>query len=365
MLRVMFVDDEPRILEALRRSLELSGCDWNLQFHHDPQEALAAMERVPVDVVVSDLRMPALDGVELLRRVRALHPSTVRVVLSGHADEDIALRAIAVAHRFLPKPCQADALVGLVERLASLVERLHRPALREAVAGAGPLPAVPRLYLKLLEALDNPLSDTSSIAGIVGEEPALATRVLQLCNSALYSNGRPIGDVKGAINRLGLRSVRNLALAAELFRQDAGPAVAALQARSLMASWLALRLLPDRLSAELAGTAALLAGIGTLLPGFADDGPDLPDEAPAYAEAGACLLSLWGLPDALAEAIACHRTPRLGGPQFAVAGAVHVAWMLAGQREVDEGYLAAVGMQPHLRSWRELVTNLKSPDDAA
>ena len=109
-MRVLFVDDEPNILDSIRRQLRKS---------HDVLTATSGVEALallkdtgPVALVVSDMRMPGMNGTELLTRIRAEYPDTVRMILSGQADLESTIAAINDGHvfRFLTKPCHEDAL---------------------------------------------------------------------------------------------------------------------------------------------------------------------------------------------------------------------------------------------------------------
>ncbi len=109
------MDDEASVLEALQRQLrEL----YELTVTTDPKEAMKmVVTRGPYDVVVSDLRMPGMDGVALLFSIRTLSPNTVRVLLTGHADVEAAVAAVNEGNifRFLTKPCPTKALIRALE----------------------------------------------------------------------------------------------------------------------------------------------------------------------------------------------------------------------------------------------------------
>lgn len=108
--RVLFVDDEPQVLEGYQRILRL---DFQLSVAGSGEEAIARMsEKGGYEVVVSDLRMPGMDGIQLLSQVRRISPQSVRVVLTGHADIETAINAVndGAVFRFLTKPCPADVL---------------------------------------------------------------------------------------------------------------------------------------------------------------------------------------------------------------------------------------------------------------
>jgi len=177
--------------------------------------------------------------------------------------------------------------------------------------------------------------------------------VLKLCNSAYFSAGREITDPRAAVTRLGMKTVQQLVLATEAFGRAPGMSLEereAMQERALRVSRLAGRLLAGP-SAELAVTAGLLAEVGRLLPHGQDDG-----EAPDYAEAGAYLLGLWGLPMPIVEAVAFHRQPRRRrAPGFWVTGALYVATALVRDEPVDEAYLESVGMRDRLPKWRAFL----------
>src|ERR1039458_7392095 len=108
--KILLVDDEPRVIEALQRSLRT---EFNLQIAEGPENGLRALaHNGPFAVVVSDLRMPGMNGVQFLARVRASSPETIRVMLTGQADMNDAIAAINEGNifRFLTKPCPAATL---------------------------------------------------------------------------------------------------------------------------------------------------------------------------------------------------------------------------------------------------------------
>jgi len=111
--RVLFVDDEPRILDGRRRMLRSMRHEWKMSFAETGQEALAILANQPFDVVVVDMRMPGMDGVQLLSEVRKRH-QIIRIVLSGTADREAILRAVGLAHQYLSKPCDAETLKSVL-----------------------------------------------------------------------------------------------------------------------------------------------------------------------------------------------------------------------------------------------------------
>ncbi len=119
--RIVFVDDEPHVLDGLRRSLRAHGGAWDMAFYVTPGDALAAQKAHPFDVAVVDMRMPVMSGLDLIRAMTAHHPATASIMLTGTADLETAIAAIneAKVFRFYTKPCPAAVLAsGIAEALA-------------------------------------------------------------------------------------------------------------------------------------------------------------------------------------------------------------------------------------------------------
>ena len=144
MRRILFVDDEPQFLEGLQRLLRPQRDEWELAFAPSGKTALALMEALPFDVVVSDMRMPGMDGAALLARVLETRPEVVRIILSDRAELATALRVVPIAHQYLAKPCNAEMLRVAIERACHLKALLHDESIRRIVGGLGELPPVPQ-----------------------------------------------------------------------------------------------------------------------------------------------------------------------------------------------------------------------------
>lgn len=119
MVRVLFVDDELRVLEGLRRTLRPMRDRWEMDFVASGISALDSLEKRPFDVMVTDMRMPGMDGFALLNEVSGRHPSLIRVVLSGYSEEEEKVRATGLAHTYLAKPCAIDELTNAITALVT------------------------------------------------------------------------------------------------------------------------------------------------------------------------------------------------------------------------------------------------------
>jgi DNA-binding NtrC family response regulator len=114
--RILFVDDEPHMLSALRRMLMPQRARWAMTFVEGGMRALEALERESFDVLISDMRMPGMDGAALLSEVQRLYPRTYRMVLSGYAEAAATTKVMQVAQRFLNKPCDPSDLIAAIEQ---------------------------------------------------------------------------------------------------------------------------------------------------------------------------------------------------------------------------------------------------------
>ena len=323
--RVLFVDDEADVLAGLRTSLRRDRTRFDFDFCSSGREALDRMGEQPYDVVVSDVRMPGMTGVELLGEVARRQPDTVRVVLSGEAGSDLVMAAMNVSHRWLSKPCERDRLLDTLGGALRYRELMTAPELREAIGAAAALPTPPRLYQQMTAMVAEPSTSVEDLAEVAASDPAVAAKVLQLANSA-FSMGAAVSDLDAAIVRIGIKNLAQLVLSVEVLNAwdddmvipgmtlDANMAITTAAAEHAAS-------MANRADAATAAVAALLHHVGLLL-----EAATLPDrlqaaydhavehELPlvqaertlyglAHPDLAAHLLSIWGLPADLVFAV--------------------------------------------------------------
>ncbi|HEX4343088.1 MAG TPA: response regulator, partial [Verrucomicrobiae bacterium] len=102
--RILFVDDDPVLVRVYSMVLSDAARDWEVRSATSGKQALEILGTMPMDVLVTDLRMPVMTGIELMAEVRKLHPRTSRVILSGIRDQEEVARCLADTHQFLSKP---------------------------------------------------------------------------------------------------------------------------------------------------------------------------------------------------------------------------------------------------------------------
>jgi HD-like signal output (HDOD) protein/CheY-like chemotaxis protein len=348
---ILVVSDNGDHVAQVERELAEQGLDWRLAWTDQAEAAMALVDDLTADVLICAAGA-SNRGLALLGKLRQRQPEATRILLMDASHEHDVMQALEVSHRVLPEPLEALALIEAVESVTELRALLDDPALKKAIDRIGSLPAAPRQYIALTRLLRDPATSAARIAEVVVQDPTVAAKVLRLTNSAYYSGGREISDVRTAVTRLGQNALRQLVLASEVFA--VGPEAEAMRDRALRISQLAGQLLAGP-SAELAATAGLLSEVGLLLPPLAIEGSA---PAPSYSITGAYLLGLWGLPAPIVEAVAFHQHPSKIRGSFWVTGAVHVAAALVNGREVDENYLRTVGQLAQLPRWRGMAEAL-------
>ncbi len=218
--RILFVDDEKNVLDGLRRMLRPHRKEWDMRFFSSGEEALADLAKESCDVIVSDMRMPGMNGVELLKRVQDEHPGAVRIILSGQTEEETAIQVVPIAHQFLSKPCDAERLRNIVTRSCGLQSLLSDSSLRENIADMDTLPTLPRTYAQINEVLQDPDASVAAIAKLVERDAGLCAKILQIVNSSFFGIAQRISDVSQAVNFIGIQMLKHLTLSLEVFRPD-------------------------------------------------------------------------------------------------------------------------------------------------
>ena len=350
-LRILFVDDERQVLDGLRRLLRSHRRAWDMSFVTSAREALERHQAQPFDVVVSDIRMPGMDGVQLLERIKTSSPDTVRIALSGHTEQQELLRAAGTVHRYLAKPCQPQELQATIERTAALRQVLQKPSLLALVASLGKLPSLPAIYHELLREMRSPNASAASVGRIVKRDLAMAAKLLQLVNSSYFGLKAKVADPVQATVILGTDTVRALVIQAHLFEQGGSRRPGGLDLEQLWDHSMAVATAAKQLTAlakrprveqDITFLAGLLHDIGRLVLArghpkqyrqLIRDAGGMPSAEQERAvlggghpEVGAYLLGLWGLPEEAVEALAWHHSP--GSCPYRVccaATAVHMA----------------------------------------
>jgi HD-like signal output (HDOD) protein len=390
--RILFVDDEPMVLQGLQRSLRTMHREWEMAFVNSGQEALDAIARQPFDVVVTDMRMPGMDGAELLDKVRMRSPQTLRMVLSGQSDKETILRSVNPTHQYLSKPCDGEELKSRLLRAFALRDLLENPELKGVLSKLDSLPSMPAVYLKLMEELREPEPSVAKIGRLIAADMAMTAKILQLINSAFFGLRRQVSKASHAVELLGLDTVRALVLSIHIFSQFETDLLSPEDVRYVWdhslktgnyAKRIALREGASPAVVDDSFTAGLLHDTGKLIlasalkeqyrqvlgvmreSGQGQHAAEFQVMGCSHAEVAAYLFGIWGLPGTLIEAAAWHHCPRESMPsKFTPLAAVHVAsaydeekhpYWLQDRTPLDAVFLEQIGCRKREELWRKTL----------
>ena len=391
-MRVMFVDDEAQVLKGITRMLECADVEWDIEIAHSGPEALDSMKVEPVDVLVTDMQMPGMDGAELLDRVSQLYPNTVRIILSGQASKEAVYRAVKPMHQYLAKPCEAGVLRTTVARACALREVLDSTKSHEFLGRISSLPSLPSLYEEAVAELESPDGTVARAGEIIAQDPAMTAKVLQIANSAIFGLRDPVTSPEKGASVIGMSSLKSLVLSLGVFTSFDGAEIPGFSIDEILDHSLRVAKIAqsiatsqgfDKASADEAFTAGLLHDIGKLI--LAANAPQefaaslatsLAQGIPlveaeqqimgiGHDKVGSYLLTLWGIPQNIVEAVAFHHCPdQCRGERLNVPALVYVANFLAldeqrkATKEVEQhcrDLLTSAGLVELLDSWRGAI----------
>jgi putative nucleotidyltransferase with HDIG domain len=397
MRKILFVDDDHLTLEMLRKMLSGMRREWDIHFTDNGPDALKLLAESNFDVIVSDMRMPEMDGTELLTRIREDYPWMVRLVLSAFADHKVIMRTVRLAHQYISKPCNIDTLRTTIDRVFALKALLKDEKLKRLISRMEAFPALPATYARITGLLREPEASIQAVGKVIAEDLGMTAKILQIVNSAFYGIARRVTGPEEAVVFLGLDTIRALVLTIGLFSgfEESGipkKMVENIYGHSLrtgtLAKAIAIREKMGTDQVEEAFMAGLLHDLGKLV--MVHNLPDhyaellqatmdknLPiHEAEmkifgaTHEQIGAYLIGLWGLPDSIVDAVAFHHCPdRCPTTAFDPLGAVHVADAMAhvnpdsggdvhGNR-LSMAYLERLGLIDHLDGWIDLALELE------
>ena len=402
MKRILFVDDEPMVLDGLRRMLRGMRNEWEMEFAASGHDALEMLDSKRFDVIVTDMRMPGMDGCQLLNHVKELHPQVVRIVLSGHSDKDMILESIGPVHQFLSKPCDAETIKTTVSRVCSMRDLIEDEALIKVISGVESLPSLPELYSEVIDEVNSGEGSLNRVGEIISKDSGMSAKILQLVNSAFFGLPRQITSPVKAVQLLGLDTVKALILSVKVFSMFSPSDLALYSADHLwhhsLGTGVFARAIAEREKwgqepADEAFMAGLLHDVGKLI---------LVEKFPAkcrevaesvertncriheaeqdifgttHARVGAYLLGIWGLSESITKTVAYHHSPgSCPGSAFNTLAVVYLANIFEREKlsgadaesasELDTSCLEGLGIADRAAIWRTLCAQTDGEGDA-
>jgi len=391
-VKIIFVDDEPNVLSGLRRLLRPMRGQWDMTFAGSGREALKILTEKRCDVIVTDMRMPDMDGARLLYKVKELYPQTVRIALSGQTSDETILRSVGPVHQFLSKPCNAQLLKTTIDRIRLCLGLVTNEKLQGLTSQLETLPSMSSLYHSLIEELQSDDASVDKTGKIISQDVAMSAKILQLVNSAFFGVRQHVTGISQAVSLLGLDTIKSLVLSIKIFSQfnqiklDRFSLNTLWEHSFIVGQWsklIARAENADQKTIDYTIIAGMLHDIGKLV--FAMKIPEqynqvfcLAEEnnitmieaeneviGSTHAEVGGYLLGLWGFSDSIIEALVFHHRPgEAPTKQFTALTAVHAANTLAHEiavtdekhnktLEIDTNYLEDIGLARRPSVWRD------------
>ncbi|MDP3529811.1 HDOD domain-containing protein [Methylicorpusculum sp.] len=213
---ILFVDDNENILSGIQRQLRPYREQWQLFFAHNGLQALDMLAKQPIDLIVSDMQMPEIRGDQLLKQVSELYPATVRMILSGYADDETLKAGLEVAHQYVSKPCSAEMLREVIAQVFKIQACVTNPKIISGIGDINQLPSLPKIYNELNAIITKENTTSRDIAEIFARDMVLSAKLLQLVNSPYFGLNRKISSLTEAINLIGVKKLNSLVLSAHV-----------------------------------------------------------------------------------------------------------------------------------------------------
>lgn len=392
---ILFVDDDPQTLRGIKRMLHPKRREWEISFAESGETALPILESKGFDVVVADIRMPGMDGAQLLEKVAEIQPRAIRLILSAYSELKTVMGTAKVAHQFLSKPCDPIQLTHTLEKVLGLASIMTDEKVRSTVSRIDSLPTLPRTYIDIVSELKKTDPSLKRIGEAVEKDVSVSATVLKLVNSSFFGFYKKISSPSQAVTLLGVDILKGLVLGVHLlseFREDDNLefSVEGIWNHCLRTGYFSKAIAEtekaDKETASDCFIAGLLHDIGKLVLAreFTEDYHKalnlVRDEelsvieaekrvfAISHAEVGAYLLGIWGLKEEVVKAVHRHHTlTRENRTVFTPSVAVHVANYLDHHivnfsdyrpHEPDITWLQETGFQNKMEEWERVCREL-------
>ncbi len=331
--RILFVSNEAAILKEVNTLFV--GEAYQLHLASSGGQAIEFMAAIPIDMVITDMRLSDMDGYQLLKKLKEKFPRAMRLIIANQNEERLVLKAIeaGLARTYILKPWDGNYFKNIVSKMFEIKELLESNDLVNIMHLQDKLPTMPTLYTELSNAIESD-ANMEEVARIIEKDQSTAARVLHIANTAFF--GARTGNIKQATMYLGFSNLKNIVLSSVLFEQEENKFKSkyismemfwkhASQCNKLVNKIYA-RVLGRRVK-DVGASAGLLHDIGKILlvKNFPTEYIDVVNEVAeleesfensekrkfnvTHMEVGGFLLNWWGLPHAIVEAALFHHDP--------------------------------------------------------
>jgi len=371
-MNILLVDDEKMILNGLKRIL--FGNKWKVYTAESGPEALELMSHQSIDLIISDMLMPGMDGAELLEKVSKLYPGVIRASLSGYSDPSITIKGGFFAHQAFMKPCEPSVIKHEIQRIAQLLDLFPDRVIQDAIGTITSLPIPPKLFFRVKNLLNQPNSSMHDVAQIVNEDPSMCAKIIHISNNAIFRGEKEVRSITEAITRLGSQIVTNIIAMLEIYSvslNEPSKGIEDIQQHSLKVANLASKIVPKEMR-DTTFLVGILHQIGEhvrmkvapdLMKSYLS--PHTKGQDKTHIEKylfqtrsehlGGYLLQIWGFPIELIENVALHNDPeKLIEKEFSPGCAVYIANHLIKGEELNPEFVEHFQLDEKLNEWKSL-----------
>lgn len=329
-MKILVVGENEQTSEEISGKLDIGSTGWEIFETSSATQCFRFLEENQVDVVLAELGYQEMDIGQLLQGVEARNPRTLRLIWSNEFEQDSMIGVVKPMHQLLSIFDPPERLLSALETSAALQETIQSTEVLDAIGREDCFPSLPADLARINDALESDCSTSKSVAREIAGDPAVAARVLQLANSAIFGFKAPIVELERAVGVIGAEMIRALVLSQSLF-DTADNAQSAMVASiydhsfdvAVMAKKECIERTCDSVEPDIAFMGGLLHDVGkiVLLNAFPDrwlplataqsHGGELPslemEEFGAnHQGVGAYLLNRWGLPPSIVNIVAYH-----------------------------------------------------------
>lgn len=372
-MRILLVDDEKMVLNGLKRALFSTG--WTLYTAESGIDALKVLEKHEIDIIISDMRMPGMDGSQLLEKVSQIYPSVIRISLSGYADTEVTIKGVFFAHQAFMKPCDPSVIKNEILRISNILNLFPDRLIQSAISKIVSFPIRATLFFRVKTLLAEPNVSMREVAHVISQEPAMCTKILHISNNAIFRGRKEINSVHEAITRLGSQVVINIIAMLEIYSvslNESSPSLERLQSHSLRVALLASKICTEE-QKDITFLTGILCKIGEyvrmmicsdLMKVYVNTSGGNKDRThlerllfhTESEQLGGYLLHFWGFPLSVIESVLmCNQPSELMKHPFGPASAVYIASKLIVDESVDEELVEFFQLSDKLRAWKGFI----------
>tara|TARA_B100001939_G_C16897657_1_gene598372 strand:- start:69 stop:1244 length:1176 start_codon:yes stop_codon:yes gene_type:complete len=328
--KIIFVDDEPQVLAGLRRALHGRKHEWEMLFFEDAIEALKTIEQNFFDILVTDMQMPVMSGLDLIKKVSTQQTGTACILLSGYTEKKVVVNSVNLVNQALLKPMDSVAVIAAIEKCLA-VSNLPK-TIRCKLISVGSLPGAPLADEELTKISKNPQARQSEFARFIISNPFLVARIIRIANSPFFGEQMHKFELMEAMRIVGTIYIKDLIEIGNSEHPEYFPLGVPSDYYRVINDSLEIAILCGEIMKEIciekgdyedAKILGLLSLIGRLFFYALDadksslilEQEELPIEAEKshfgidYATLSATFMSLWGMPDYVTNAILHHLQP--------------------------------------------------------